>query len=332
MFEDLAEIGSPHDAEMVVTNITPQESVLSMSGTDRLVRTEDPNEARFLEMRRKRDEYSGRLKAKFGEEFEPEIIERVADLYFGPFSLHPEMVKNEKPTTPELSREERHKQRILSATIQHNLVHALYYAGSGNAGQNFVTGMYEIASFYENLSRSGFGHTMGIDSFWSGVKSELAIVKGLKTEGYRVFLPDYSQNDWERFPEDGLSSEVEDWDVKGHVDLIAEREGKILLVDAKGKTNYSDGNGGLHKVSQTDIRHTEEIVKDRVNNLRRLPPSMENFIGRLLPITVDKYTVTVPAGSNYMTPLAPSRNISERGNDELRNFATLVDTREFSRL
>lgn len=332
MFEDLAEIGAPHDAERIVTDTTSQEQVLSLHGTDRLTQAENPHRSRFLEMQRKRDEYSSRLKEKFGEMYEPEQIERVVDLYFGPFSLHPEIVSNDRPANPEVSGRERHNQLVLSASIQHNLVHALYYAGSGNAEQSFVTGMYDIAAFYEKLSRSNFGHNTGIDSFWSGVKSELAVVKGLKGEGYRIFLPDYTQNDWDRFPEDGLSSEVEDWDVKAHVDLIAERDGKILLVDAKGRTTITDQNGALHRLGKINTVHTDTIVKDRVNNLHMLPRSMEKFVDRLLPVAVDKYTITIPASSNYLAGLSPSTDIAHRGSEELRNFATLSDVHEFSKL
>lgn len=333
MFEDLAEIGGSHDAESVVNSLSSEtSSVLTLSHMDSSKTNENSDIRWFNEMNRKRDEYSSRLKNKYGDVYEPEFIERIVDLYFGPFSLHPEILAHKTPEERQLSRAERHKQLVLSATIQHNLVHAFYRSGEPDASDGFVRGMYDIASFHEKISKTRSGHEMGLDSFWSGVKSELAIVKALKKHGYRVFLPDYTQNDWKAFPEDGLSSEVLQWDVHGHVDLVAENNGKIFLIDAKGRNIVRDASKRIHKITTPDIQIEEEYLRDRVNKLDKLPPTMVSLIDRLLPVTVDKCTITIPSGSNFLTPLAPSSHISQRGRDQMQNFAELKDTTAFENL
>ncbi len=125
-----------------------------------------------------------------------------------------------------------------SARLQHALTHYILSASESD-NPDYVSTMYSLTRNLARLSR-GLSEIEGADvrGVWQGMRNELAIVKVLQDNGYRVVLPDYEQDTAEVNDSD---NEVMQLDVKNGIDLIAvSPEGRMLLIDAKGRKSNKD--------------------------------------------------------------------------------------------
>ncbi len=154
-----------------------------------------------------------------------------------------------------------------SARLQHALTHYVLSASESD-NPDYVSTIYSLTRNLASLSQ-GLSKTdgAGVKGLWQGMRNELAVVKVLQDNGYRVILPDYEQDTAEVSDKE---NEVMQLDVKNGIDLIAvSPEGRMLLVDAKGRRSRKDiasniESGGLEKVDTSrgmDPLVAETIVK-----------------------------------------------------------------------
>ena len=178
---------------------------------------------RFEEVRGRVSDYKDDLMKK--DPLEAAKIEAVYNLLFGIF------------LSPDQKRELTFAQKAASARLQHNLVHHVYYATRNEASDEFVRGIHRIVFVSDRLANVRGNEASRPLTFWSGVMSELAVVKTLTEHDWHVYLPDYTRNDGNIYED-----EVVQFDVKSGVDLIAIADDTTYLIDAKGR-------GGTESIS-----------------------------------------------------------------------------------
>lgn len=273
---------------------------------------EETSEQYFQQIEKVMGKVMGEVKREFQDKVPESQIEMLGDFYFAPFrSEHGEVIDED--------------QKELNARIQHTLTHNILYAASSDVDPNYAANVYDTIGFYEKLAQSSLGKHEHIKQFWNGVKSEVAVVHMLRDLGYRVFLPDYSQDPWEVGEEE---NEVLQWDVRNGVDFIAEDEGRVLLIDSKGtkfikRNNYSE----IIERSLVEIIPGAEYYTRNRDNLNLLPPVLRSAVSPLNPSDVRRMTIIVPTSGKYLNTLPPTANHSKRGSSELERFATLIDPR-----
>lgn len=163
-------------------------------------------------------------------DYPEERVEALLDITFGFGRLKKENVLN----TQEIDI----YQKEVSARIQHALAHEVLSASQSD-NPDYVATTYTLVRNLATVSE-GMHNQYGsnINMLWKGMRNELAILKVLHNNDFRVFLPDYAQDTAEISDRD---NEVLQLDVKSGVDLIAlSPDGKILLIDAKGRKNQDD--------------------------------------------------------------------------------------------
>ncbi len=161
---------------------------------------------------------------------DPILVELYLDLAFGGLRL----------TKDTLTRDETKniREKEASARIQHAYAHCIYFASEENADSDFTRTVYELVNAGSRLSRNRIlQEYTNLPKILGGIKNELAIIRALKRGGYTILLPDYAQDTTEIPDED---NEVLQWDVKSGVDFIAVKNGKAVLVDAKGRLDISE--------------------------------------------------------------------------------------------
>jgi hypothetical protein len=235
----------------------------------------------------------------------PHEVDLVGDLMFGPFRLDQETLRS---TRDPFSKE-------ASAKIQHNLAHNVLYASNGDASQQYRDGMYDILAIQQNIAGSDYGKALLLNKFWSGVRSEVGIIKSLRETGYTVWIPDYAED-----PEsDENNDEVMEWDVKKGIDFVAQIGKKVFLADGKGRMMLKD-----HNVQNNEVRPEpgEYYKHQKSDALGELPPTLQNLIRSINPETVQKVTIVVPSlGVSVLQP----RDQAHDARDRLRSYSTLPD-------
>lgn len=215
------DVNSPHPVGELVKNLKVPPLAEAADGIIQSNETRGVVRIPWAEMQKKVGSYVAEVKKENPDIPESEV-EMVADLLFGPFRLDQKAIGGGK------SEEERR----ISASIQHNIVHAVLDTQRSEASDDYVRSVYSTVSFLDRLSRSEVGKDSGLYTFYSGIRAELGIVKSLLKAGYKVSLPDYTQDIYE-VPDE--KNEVLQWDVKSGIDLVAESKGELLLIDAKGE-------------------------------------------------------------------------------------------------
>lgn len=316
MSEDAVEISMGVD-EMLSENPVSYPTDRELVGIERV-------EELFELLNSKRGEYAAHLKSTLLPVDDPNysekerFIELASDVRYGIFGLE----KDEFQRNLEGDRLTE-SEKLMHATIAQALVHELYKAGLPGANQEFVAQVYDTANFFQTLSRMKIGHRSGVRSFWKGVVSELAVVKLLKSRGFDVYLPDYTQDPWD-VPD--AKNQVLQWDVRNGVDLIAYHEGRIYLIDSKGRARYAGGENRAAKVEPGRIFFSNVNPK-RSDNRGLLPASIRDFIHSEIPnkhyTSIEHKTVTIPSSEKFVTPLAPSNQLGNRGQTEMSGFAVV---------
>lgn len=243
-------------------------------------------------------------------------LELIGDLFFAPFRLD----------LSTLESTDRPDQKELSARIQHNLAHNIFYSSLGKAENDYVERVYDSVATFENIINGrNVPNADKIKQFWNGVKSQVAVMRVLHDNGYRLTLPDYTQEP----DENGMVQQVYEWDVRNGVDLIAERGGHVALIDAKGQKNLpkEQTGGGVIERSSVDfvVRSPDLLVNDA--QFARLPESMRETIEAFEPVSVKRARIIVPTSTKYLAPLKQSSNVGGRGRIEMPQFARLVEPR-----
>lgn len=205
-------------------------------------------------------------------------------------------------------------QKTAAASVQHNFVHHAYFATTDIASRGFSDTLLKVVSTNQWLIReTQFARDVArVLIFWSGIKSELAVVKALKDLNFPVFLPDYTQS---IYKEDGSlneNNETYQFDVKEAVDLFTFVEtgrGKAgVLLNVKGQVGAS--------------------VKVAEMNKKQISPPMRQFLNRNGADEFLAVQVTVPSHG-----LEPERVFLESPLDsktKLRKLAELNPEEKFA--
>lgn len=147
-------------------------------------------------------------------------LDALMGISLGATNLEERTLQEEK--TDDLQEKER------CARMQHSLTHEIIAADSGNNEQ--IRDIYNVLTYQSEINEK-LGNR-GTRRFWGGLRSEVAIIRTLIENDYRVFLPDYApdSNVGER------QNEVLQLDVRNGIDFVAiSPDGHTLLIDAKGK-------------------------------------------------------------------------------------------------
>lgn len=219
------------------------------------------------------------LRKKYSE-IPDATAEALGDQLFGPFRLE----------RSAFGSTEREDLKEISARIQHNLVHGIMYAGSREADPVYTDVIYKTMCVYDKLANSLTGESTGLKGFWSGVKSELALVRALYRRGYKVRLPDYTQDPYEVSDEE---NEVLNWDVRHGIDMVVVSPGEfVLLLDAKGRTR--DKNGDIMVAADVQALNMRNDTPDDI--LMQYQDLFNRGLGK-------RMRVIIPSGSHFLSGL-----------------------------
>lgn len=167
------------------------------------------------------------LRQRFGIDYSAERIDLVTNWMFNIFMLdwNTLTARNERISDHE---------KDISARIQQGLVHNIFYSSTPYASEGYVNTMYHIVrAILAQISKMERVETTNLPMVWGGIRNELAVVRTLTDHGYRVFLPNYSQNSG-RTPEG--NNAILQLDVRNGIDLITiSPQGHIILMDVKGR-------------------------------------------------------------------------------------------------
>lgn len=222
-------------------------------------------------------------------------IEAVYNLFYGIFLLPSNLELDHLPEAD----------KTMAARIAHNFTHHIVHCDQPEVDDKFIVGVYRAASMMQEAASRLLSDQQdhAFATFWSGIKSEVAIVRVLSTTGYRVLLPEYSLNpDRER-------DETLQFDVRSGVDIIAEKDHRVFLIDAKGRARLS----------------VPEVVKQNSPLSSITNPLLRTEIEKIKPKILIRATVMIPSrecGSLDKSSNHP--NISEYKN-ELKRLGQLPD-------
>ncbi len=244
----------------------------------------------WQEIQRRLQEHIQTIREDFPDLSEEEI-QSLAELVAGPFMLEQKALRNEPNERLDLS------QKCLSARIQHNMVHAIFYASSGKADAEYVRDVYTMVEPIDQLAKTDAGYAAGLPSFMIGVKSELAIIRQLNSSGYTVLIPDYNQgNPNLSDPVSSNTNEVLQWDVLNGIDFIAKQGDQVYFVDAKGRLMVNTGT----KNEQRQIASVEGQARRQT-----LPPTLEGYELALRARKIEQLKVFIPTAPSQLPGLAP---------------------------
>lgn len=186
-------------------------------------------------------DFTEKTKAK-NPDIDPNIIDNMVAVTFGPLGLPVKQPDPEKPG----EREAFYRHIRTSAAMQHSLAHTIFYASQLEADPQMAEKVFKRVSFMDFIARSELGRSRGYEPWWNGVKSEVAVIRALKKNGFDVELPDYSNITGNIDPQ---QDQLMQWDIKKGVDMVATRgtgrERLALFVDSKGTFKIQDGNERL---------------------------------------------------------------------------------------
>lgn len=140
-----------------------------------------------------------------------------------------------------------------NARIQHQLVHRLIHASSKFAKPEDIETAHQVAQhiIWRLSIMDKRVATTNLNIFWAGVRNQLAITRALLGQGYRVFIPDYTQDPTEVSEKENAVLQL---DVLSHVDLVAvSPQGRIYLLDAKGRKDYTQSHHPAPKLENIQV-------------------------------------------------------------------------------
>lgn len=168
------------------------------------------------------------LKTSVGLDYPEERVELILDWLFNGFRL------NKHTLTKKGGENLSDWEKEFSARTQQGMVHGIFYTSTQEAAEEYISTMYHVVrATVSQISRIDKHETTLLRSYWNGIKHQLAAVRALSNYGYRVFLPNYSQDPVITEEEDNAVLQL---DVRNGIDLIAlSPEGYIILVDVTGR-------------------------------------------------------------------------------------------------
>ncbi len=256
------------------------------------------------EIAKNADKYAALLKKKHPDVPE-EDIETVIDVTFGPMRMAPNA-----PEVQNGNKEELYKYIETSARIQHAYSHMILEASRPDGDKAFAESVFGRVAFMDYLSKSPLGESRGYRQFWNGVKTEVAVIKALTKQGYRVTIPDYDQSDYDEqgnlIPQ--AEKQVFQWDIKCGIDMIAEKDGTVLFVDAKGQNKTKEG--------------MDRVIPDITWKIpSRIPSTLQtDYSPQLKGNWVKQMTIILPTSKYYLSGVSSSHMKMEDKRVALRDF------------
>lgn len=250
----------------------------------------------------------GAMKAKLGDRVPDHVFELYGDLIGGPFRLDRDTFIREG-TSSGNTREQLPR-------IQHNLVHNLFYAGLEGADPTFSGNIYQILKMHHDLLKSPHISNPVLRKFWSGVKSELAVIKVLAEHGHTVVLPNYA----EELNDDGMSQDVLASDVGFGIDIFTAKHGQAYGIDVKGRRE--DEGGALRRHISI---HADSDRRPKQLQWDRLPDRTKGLIDFYSPgRDWRKGTVIIPTSSEHLRGFR-EMPAGSSPKAELQRFATFTE-------
>ena len=253
------------------------------------------------------------LKSSNDCKFSPETLQRHFDFVFNFLLLSQSLLD---PATPEEEKNDYDKED--SARIQHQLSHSILYSTFKTAKDDPLNLTYDVVRNtilrIRNLDKKG---TSTLYNHWSGVRNEVAIIRVLLQNGYRVLVPDYNQ-DPSLVPEH--QNGVLELDVRSGVDILAiSPNSEIILLNAKGKMDQNTME--LLDVKTVNLNDPRQngCLKESVVNVAR------KYLGRDLR-GVYQGTLVIPTQGMSFVPstiTGPEQTTREGKQKELWDFGRL---------
>jgi hypothetical protein len=254
---------------VLLKNLSPQ--------VEQTITAMESNTSTIRDRRKYEEKFGSEIKKRFND-VDENVTESVLDLLFGGDRIDDEALKGGT---------ESEDQKQLSARIQHNQVSNILDSALESADPAYAETIYRVVSYFEKIAQSSDGDLDGLRGFWNGVKSEHAVASALLSGGYKVFLPNHMQDQYEVDDED---NEVLQWDVRNGVDLVAVKGDTVYLIDAKGRMRTDD----------RDERHTVEVQS---RDLGKLPDNLSRFIRQFGEGNISRKKIIIPTSSLYLSGL-----------------------------
>ncbi|PIU03939.1 hypothetical protein COT44_00220 [Candidatus Shapirobacteria bacterium CG08_land_8_20_14_0_20_39_18] len=179
-------------------------------------------------------------------------IQEVYNLYYGLFLLPPNMELDHLPDA----------EKTMAARVGHNITHHVMYSSQPEAEEGFIVGVYRATAMMQEVASQFLNNQQdcAFAKFWSGIKSELAVVRVLSTVGCQVWLPEYT------VCFDPKLDETFQFDVRSGVDIIAQFNNRVFLVDAKGRAELPVPEISHRKISDSEL--TNLLLRRTVGGLK----------------------------------------------------------------
>jgi hypothetical protein len=236
-----------------------------------------------------------------------ETINLMGQVLFGPIALSPEQYRKNEVEDEGL--------KLEGARVQHHLTHSFFYAGTDASSPQYSLKTQQLAEAFQKLSKGPLGDRMGLMRFWNGMRAELATVKVFSDAGYRVFLPDYTQNPLTTPQE---QNETLQWDVRKGTDMIAVSDISTFLIDAKGRYLANGIEDRYMEEKENAEVFQTEVPKQQAQNL---PSALGDFIGQFPNRHISRLKILIPTGDRYLSHLRADLATSPK--DAMRNFAVI---------
>lgn len=258
------------------------------------------------EMQKKVGNLVAEMKGRHPDETDMPLIELIGDLFGGPYRLDQGLPRLENGE----AREGTQQRKEVNARAQHAIVHAILHAGSSEATIEFIDEIYDMTATFENIAMSSTEFHGEASIFWDGVISEINVIKSLTEQGYAVYLPDYTEDPYDADGEKKEHTEILDWDVRGGTDLVVEKDGYVLLVDAKGRVYIKSETGeeSTQKRHYVQVDLEKSYMRGRVNNVSELPESLQELTGSLNPKDIREVKMIIPCAYEHVNTLKQSTN------------------------
>lgn len=247
------------------------------------------------------------VREKLEEEFQiikddfPEIpqghMESLASLVYGPFLYGRDLLL---PTNDMML-------RIQNASAQAAIMDGVLWASAPEADSRYANYIQTMIATSQEVAKNPASRIRG---WLNGVKSGVAIIRALQTDGWKVTLPDYANN----------PREVLEWDINNYIDFIAEKDGKTLFIDAKARLQDEDGQ--TRRIASVEDRR----LRAPYHRLG-LPQSLNQYENALREGSVKHVNIILPSHADQLPDLIPSQDPKA----SLRNYGISTEQGEIVR-
>jgi hypothetical protein len=242
------------------------------------------------EVRKKlRSEFSV-IKEDFQHEIPIHHLESLAAIVYGPFLYGMDLLVDTNDMML----------RVKSASAQDAVMDGIFWASQPQSDPRFAGYLNTMLSASQEVSKNRLTR---IDGWLNGIKGGVSIIRALESDGWNIALPDYANN----------PQEVLEWDINNYIDFIAEREGKILFIDAKARLMLEEGQ--IRRVASVEDRQRTGIYPPYLE--LGLPQSLSKYEHLLRQGDIKHLNIIVPSAVSQLPNLQnapdPKTNLQSYG-------------------